>query len=416
MSDLLPSNQTPFENALDLTGARVSGLPVNITTIINPAVVQENLLPWLAWSMSADMWRQEWPIEKRRRVTAKSLVWHYKKGTASLLRTYAEIMGGRVTRLITPPAKTFLLRSLTEDERLVFLRRFPQLRVYPYVARGFNKFAHFTTAAYGRQKAFAGATCIKDVRARARYTRTAEMRDGTTITRLTFRRVTGESVGMQDVSVFEEIILPPKPTDKIFPNGALKARNYFGTIGYVGERLIRIKRDMNIPLTVPRETYTTISPGQGFIDVSPETIRETHPAQKGSLFPSRGCYLHGATLPPTISWQHIYECWYLFDPDRVPDQRKRNRHLGFTRLGMPAYHAEASVQMPGRAHPREAWRFVSGFMRQRNSDSIDRTLQAVRMSKAVRDKVLVNTKTRRPPRVGDRLRIGSAVIGQYVNA
>lgn len=412
---LLPANRTAYEDSLDLSGARVDGLPVDIPKLIDPQQIPLKLLPWLAWSMRADMWRDDWSEQKKRWVAAQSLGWHYKKGTANLLRKYTEVMGGEVRYLETPPDKTFMMPAYNEAERLTFLRRFPEVRLYPYVARAFNKFSHFTSAAYGRSKAFVGACYVHDNGAWSRYARTSELRDQGTVTPLTYRTVTNEYVGSEFVSSFEEIVLPAKATDKIILNASPKDHQYFGTIGYVGERLIRIKRDITLGYSAPREQYNAITPGLGFINVAPDNIFEKHSSLKGSKFLTKKQFLTKAYLPPTIAWRYIYERWYLFDPTRMPDQRKRSKHLGYTRLGLPAYWAEARIRMNGQQRRRETWRFVNGYLRQHSTDNIDRTVEAVRQSKALRDKILVNTKTRRQVRVGDRNKLGQFAVGQFVN-
>ena len=68
----------------------------------------------------------------------------------------------------------------------------------------------------------------------------------------------------------------------------------------------------------------------------------------------------------------------------------------------------------GKAKPRETWRFVRGFLRSPDTTPLDRAREAVNVSKSVRDKVLLQTKTHRFPRPGDRLKVGSVSIGQLI--
>jgi hypothetical protein len=42
--------------------------------------------------------------------------------------------------------------------------------------------------------------------------------------------------------------------------------------------------------------------------------------------------------------------------------------------------------------------------------------EAVRVSKSLRDKILLDTKTYRFPRAGDRLKLGTVKIGTFIEA
>ena len=49
---LLPQNRTAFEEAADLTGARIADLPLDIPTLIRPFEMPSAFLPWAAWGLS----------------------------------------------------------------------------------------------------------------------------------------------------------------------------------------------------------------------------------------------------------------------------------------------------------------------------------------------------------------------------
>ena len=192
---LLPPNHTAFEEAFDLTGARIDELAVDIPKLVRPWEIPATHLAWLAWGLSVDLWEPEWSEEKHRTLAARALPMHARKGTQASIAEHIRIMGAEPRRFIVPPAKTFMMEGFTEEERQAFLARFPQLRIYPFVARGTYRFAHFTSAAFGRAKAFLDACCIKDVGAWSRFIRTAKLWDRGEETTLTIRAVTPEGVG-----------------------------------------------------------------------------------------------------------------------------------------------------------------------------------------------------------------------------
>ena len=413
---LLPPHRTRFEEAMDLTGARIDDLPVELRKLLQPYQIPSSHLPWLSWGLSVDLWEPDWTEEKNRVLTARSLPMHARKGTQASIAEHIRIMGADPRRFIVPPAKTFMTPALTDEERAAYLERFAQLRIYPFVARGTYPFAHFTSKAFGREKAFLNASCIKDVGAWSRYVRTAKLWDRGEETTLTVRAVTPEGVGRFYAADYDEVILAPKPTAAIHLNAPPKARPFLIDDFGVRQRLIRIPRDASYSYRLGRETYTTVFPDGDLIDVRPQSVAEVHQGQPTALYATRRQFIAGKCLPPTIAWRYLYERWHLHDPDRVPDERKRSTHVGYTRLGMPPYHAEVRTRIVGRHLPRTAQQFVNGFLLTGNRKPIADVREAIRVSKSLRDKILIDTKTYRQPRAGDRIKVGTLTLGRYIEA
>ncbi len=413
---LLPPNRTQFEEAFDLTGARVGELAVDVPKLVRPYEIPASHLPWLAWGLSVDLWEPDWTEDKHRTLAARSLPMHARKGTQASIAEHIRIMGADPRRFVVPPAKTFMMNALTDHEREDFLGRFPQLRIYPFVARATYRFAHFTSSAFGRSKAFLDACNIKDVGAWSRFIRTAKLWDRGEETNLTIRAVTPEGVGKFYAAKYDEVILRAKPTKAVHLNAAPKAKSYLVDDFGVRQRMIRIPRDDSYTYRLGRETYTTAYPNAELTDVRPQTVAERHIGQPTALYSTRKQYIVGRHLPPTISWRYIYERWHIHDPDRIPDVRVRSTHLGYTRLGMPPYHAEVRTRIVGKQAPRAAGLFVEGYLLAGNRKPISDVREAVRVSKSLRDKVLLDTKTYRFPRAGDRLKLGTVKLGTFIEA
>ncbi|OYX99780.1 MAG: phage tail protein I [Hyphomicrobium sp. 32-62-53] len=413
---LLPPNRTRFEEAFDETGARVDGLPVELRKLVQPYQIPSSHLPWLSWGLSVDLWDAEWTDDKHRVLTARSLPMHARKGTQASIAEHIRIMGADPRRFIVPPAKTFMTPALTDDERAAYLERFAQLRIYPFVARGTYPYAHFTSAAFRRPKAFLGACHVKDVGAWSRYLRTAKFWDRGDETTLTVRAVTMEGLGRVTAVDYDEVVLAPKPTAAIHLNAPPKARSYLIDDFGVRQRLVRVPRDASYTYRLGRETYTTVYPDADLIDVRPQSVAEIHPGQPTALYATKRQFIAGRCLPPTIAWRYLYERWHLHDPDRVPDERKRSTHVGFTRLGMPPYHAEVRTRIIGRQLPRTASLFVNGFLLTGHRKPIADVREAIRVSKSLRDKILIDTKTYRTPRAGDRIKVGALTLGRFIEA
>jgi hypothetical protein len=413
---LLPPNHTAFEEAFDLTGARIDELAVDIPKLVRPWEIPATHLAWLAWGLSVDLWEPEWTQEKHRTLAARALPMHARKGTQASIAEHIRIMGADPRRFIVPPAKTFLMEVLTKEERQFFLARFPQLRIYPFVTRGTYRFAHFTSAAFGRSKAFLDASNIKDVGVWSRFIRTAKLWDRGEEKTLTIRAVTPDGVGRFHAAAFDEVILGAKPTRALHLDAPPKARAFLVDDFGVAQRMIRIPRDASYSYRAGRETYMTTYPDADLVDVRPQHIAEQHDGQPTALYAAKCQFIQGKHLPPTISWRFIYERWHVHDPDRVPDVRIRSTHLGYTRLGMPPYHAEVRMRIKGRLAPRTAGPFVNGYLMTGNRKPIADVREAVRVSKSLRDKILLDTKTWRFPRAGDRLKVGMVTLGRFIEA
>ena len=131
----------------------------------------------------------------------------------------------------------------------------------------------------------------------------------------------------------------------------------------------------------------------------------------------RGGRASAKYLPRSNAWQFMYERYYLFDADRVPDARISSVYMGNARFGIPKYHAEALIRIAAHMPPFyiSTTRYLRGFLRPRQSEAIARLLRGVRASMAVRDTVLVDTSVHRTVQVRDIIDASGRVsVGQLV--
>jgi phage tail P2-like protein len=86
-ASLLPSNASAAEQALALSMARLSDIPVPNRDLWNPHNIPAHLLPWLAWSLSIG---EEWALAtteaERRSMVAAAVELHRYKGTPYAVR------------------------------------------------------------------------------------------------------------------------------------------------------------------------------------------------------------------------------------------------------------------------------------------------------------------------------------------
>lgn len=93
MPDLLPSNATPQELAIERSTARLSAPDVPIADLWNPATCPVELLPWLAWALSVDTWDDTWSEAVKRSQIANSISIHRRKGTAKAVKDVVASFG-----------------------------------------------------------------------------------------------------------------------------------------------------------------------------------------------------------------------------------------------------------------------------------------------------------------------------------
>lgn len=85
---ILPDEATALERAL--LAVELAALaevdPRVIATIWDPLQCPAVLLPWLAWSLSVDVWDDAWTEDRKRKVIAASPLVHRLKGTRGAVR------------------------------------------------------------------------------------------------------------------------------------------------------------------------------------------------------------------------------------------------------------------------------------------------------------------------------------------
>lgn len=410
-------------------------------------LISERNLPYLAWAKGVNLWEDWWSTEFKRYWVKNQWTIKYHRGSYLGLQEHVSAVGGKLKRAVVPPAKTFLRPNLTDAERAAYVARFPQLRLYPYVARIQLPWVCYASGhSYDRLGNLVKAKnrflnhmypTIQD--AGGRYTRTATLYDPLTKieTPLTVRKIANVVTGelayngfTPGVSAYdEEIVLPAK--ERVFyylnQNGTAAPKKFFGGGAFNGIflgkkpalRTITISRSGPVSLTQGKAIYETAVPSEQFINLLPEYVSQVHPIIKRKVYLDHSFLSAGYYLARSRAWQFIYERWYLFDPDRVPDYKKGGTYLDHTRFGIHKYTAEALIEATTPFSKSWTWMgkgaFMRGFLKPRNDEAINRLRRGVTASMAERDTVLIDTKAHRQVEVGDLIDAsGRYTIGQYI--
>lgn len=90
---LLPPNSTKFEMNFEAAFARVSNIEIDIRSFNDPMNAPVEVLPWLAWERSVDVWNKNWTDAQKRQVIKTSLYNHSIKGTVESLEVALGSLG-----------------------------------------------------------------------------------------------------------------------------------------------------------------------------------------------------------------------------------------------------------------------------------------------------------------------------------
>lgn len=420
---LPPGARTKAEQAIEQAVARP--LPIEIGRLASPETAPDAFIPFLAWGSSTDLWDRSWSIEKKRAVVKAWWRLHRKKGTLDGIKEALRFFGAEVVAVRRPPDSTFPDPTLTRAERDRYLARFRQLRFYSFRSRGVASFGAYANSGYRLPALFPGGGFFPTFSdAAVRVGRRAYVYDPLTGVEVPVKQAQRVSVTDRRGAVtFEQVSLPGTSPFAVFVGRPI-GRVFTMDTGARG-RVYSVAIESEYQETKSRLHISGVLPSQQPIDIRPRKARVPGQRVIGQLFPSIsaggleviGRPADGARrtfLPPSTAGLRIYDQVFLFDRDRQPDKRSARTFLGSTRLGMPAYHARLTIETRGRIAPLAMQRFISGYFVKTDKRRLAQAIEATRISKALRDKVLVTAKTMRPAKAADGVPVGSIKVGTWL--
>ncbi|MCF6432906.1 phage tail protein I, partial [Leisingera sp. MMG026] len=93
---ILPPNRSSFEAALEQVIRKTKPDLSPVATLMDPDLCPGELLGWLAWAFSVDVWDPAWDEAAKRRVLKHSLAMHRRKGTVASVKTALSVLGFHV--------------------------------------------------------------------------------------------------------------------------------------------------------------------------------------------------------------------------------------------------------------------------------------------------------------------------------
>jgi phage tail P2-like protein len=458
-SELIYRSASGLEKAMaDVDGFRLTATYAElIKDQWDPYAISYHNLPFLAFAMGVNLWEADWDESFRRWWVANQWTLQSMRGSLWGITQFVQAVGGKVRHAIVPPAKFFPGKSYTDAEKQAYVARFPQLRLYPYVARIQLPYLCFCSKfivgvppdaerVFNKNGCFIGPSqkfYPTSSDAGGRYTRSAVLYDPKTgvETPLTFREIT--TVGLDGkTQTVQEIVTPSRSSTRYYvgqenhwplpadhpPRPAQNKHSIFlGAYDQVASRIIKIVVPSDPTISYAKATYQTISFGdESLVSLYPDEVSKTHYWPKNSLAngaPKGNIYLRGFTsksyLTLSRAWQYRYEVWYVFDPTRVPDYRKASVYMGHAQFGQHKYTAKIKIDVGEKWRP---WwfpqhRYLRGFWHPSDLRRINAVRRAVTASMAVRDTVGIDTLIKRVINTNDSLPVnGKFTVGEFIDA
>jgi phage tail-like protein len=403
---LLPPNSTPLEIALAQTIARISMIPDPVEVVWRPWECPENILPWLAWALSVDVWDNTWTEERKRHVIANAVELHRLKGTAAGLKRHVKLVDSEVKQLVVPPQSAFASRSLTKEEMDAWLRTMPQIRVYLAREVGSGQGLYFANQHFV-DNAFA---CFDA--GRALYGRTARLWDRgeevpLKIVDLTTQREERQALRIERVSI-------PGNAGK----GAFVGRFINHTfVGHVGKaaQIVTYRQNISYEHRLSSLSMRSAHPGLDPVDVRSERVSETgHAGAYAFVRRFVGHVFAGEDRAPWMMYDRIV----LHDPARAAIKVPAWSFAGYARLGIRPYTAKTIIDLKDTMHARAAavGKFIGRcYALPEKTRKRTNARLAVRASKAARDRIFVTHKLTRPRTFADGIPLdGSFTFGARV--
>lgn len=408
VAHLLPQrNVTPLEIALDLgLEAPVLDIPVPLRDLWRWDTCPTELLPYLAWAMSVDLWDKEWPEERKREIVRDSFKLHRLKGTLGGIKLYTSFVDTAVKRAIVPPEWPFW----APDDQVSLDRweqSLPQLRIYQRrqrgTARGFYLDHDFTDD----EGDVFGAYLEKDGAPDESGLRKVFYKDGveTEIDWLdALNPLEGDPViaSLPGTAVVDHFMLDEDFLDHTFLPDETSAESDVVVIPPFPPEQIR-----NGWYRVTRATPDFIDDGGG--------------AARGHMYLDDGFFddgpdneLDGDYLAADEAPYQTYQRWHIYSPGSTPGDPDGWAYWDDFRFGQRPHTAELWLDIPDVAPIDHAYDELDQFLVDTDLSKLWRATDAINLSKSLRDQILVETELLRPPKFGDRRKLGTFKLGQYL--
>ena len=395
---LLWPHRTKYETAISEAVADWWKIPVDVlATIWDPRTCPENVLPYIAWALSVDLWSDKWSISKKRSVVARAPALSRIRGTEPAFSEFLDIVDGKLVEFIAPPQGLFPKSQWTPERLREWREQFPEIRVYPFRNRhqaprnlmvigepwfGRRSILRKSIAAeYGGRR----ATCVKDG----------------VETPISIRVDVGAG---EFARGFFTVALPTRLPRVSFPAVINKRFLFRGS-------------------TANKRVYVYAEGGRSPDLLPPGVPIALKPDRVAAKHVKRGGFIVGRTLPMVLrannAMQFVYDSVRIYDPERAVKfgpPRKGGWILGRSKFRQAPFLLRITADL---SRKRKGG-FVIGssfpaILRKFDASRLEEGFAAVRAAKIGRDRVMVRTNLHRQLAPSENIRPdGSYRVGQSI--
>lgn len=461
---VLPPNRTPWELAISQTSGDRRPTPTHLVKDIwNPDACPVEMLGWLAYQLSVDIWDEDWAETEKRNVCRQALQLHRIKTTAAGIKAHVALTGATVKRIVRPPARGFRYGARTPDQQAAWLDSLPQVRVYPFLTDAVARpRAMFSSIPGGKTfRSFQKSTIKTSEPTPGVYSPIGLTQPGSVESvadgfyyPLGFTQPATVEIGRG--SFFSPLGIPvPDPT-AVFTRtgfnvasrgtqlfgvratyaddgaeqdidyqtnadgsstayiGAIRHRLWYGGGSYYshGYREETMALDSTVSFVADNSAESFAIPrGATPVNVQPQMVYEQRSAPAARAFVGR---FRGNTFRLASYAQFlIYDKVSIVDPTKLGTARATRSYYGYGRYGIDDYTAEIRIDIPMlRPRARSGKWYSAGFRQAADMTPLQRAIEAVRVSKSFRDTVLIDTTTYEVVSFGGTLTFGDFQFGE----
>lgn len=387
-----------------------------VKDVWNPDAIPLHLLPYLAWAMGVELWRDGW-VEATKREWVKRQ-WEFKslRGTRAGLEMAVDFMGRDVTpfgwfvkKVITQPQGFYASVPISQADYQVWLDSLPEIRLYrmhafdnanniaSVVDGDTNDFIIYTTAGLDPEippehqtDLWTGISAGDPLSLADAYRRYAVMVDNGIETELAI-----EDAGSLDKKEIETFYFPHH--EHLFYSGAFADNGFARPGGQELDYVAAIRRTgelewwnlmhhgAEVTSGVPRNRYHQV-PDSAHIFAGADDINGGNPA---------GIYASDAFEND----KYVFESWRIAARGRVSERNSVVSYADYSLVSFPAYTAEVTVDV--RERSAHGYMFSDTpapiyYATPYDPFSLDPLWDAVNVSRALRDRVLVDTAANLP--------------------
>ncbi len=389
MPSLLPLNASKFEIGADLVEDSLLAIPAPIADLWHPDRSPTALLPYLAWGLGVDLWEDDWPEGRKRRMCWDGIRLKRLKGTFEGVKRYLSYIDAEIVDAVLPPQGVFA-RSPAPARRERFRERFAQLRIYPFRIR-----EQADARGFYAGRSFIGSGVASTSTAWKRYGKRAVIWDKGQETTVRWSLAAGVESAQTAVSM-ERIVIPARmaPTDAVIGRVFAGARGSWASNRAPRSRMLSvgIERTWN---ALGQSAIASGSHGLKVLSTVPERVLERGEGaargfHTGSVI---GCF-----IARNDAGLRIYDRFTLFDETRSP--RSSGTGLGpfagSARIGIKPFTAHFRIRrdLKGTGKTFYVGSSVASTVRQAQ-DRAGAIARALRAASVFRDSMKFTTKTRR---------------------